>query len=312
MPSRTDQTRTDGVEFTRLSLLRPGRRWWRPLLTALLLVVLVLLLQIGFWGTAVLFAGVDPLAPARFEVGQPFSLMLMLGPVVLLLPAVLLASRIAEGGGVGLLSSVAGRIRWGWLGRSLLVAVVVYALHATVTAVSGAAPGGGGLRLDSPGLVLSLVLIVIVGALQSTAEEFVFRGFVMQSIGSWLTHPAFAVVLQIPVFLVLHVYDVWGSLTVVAMAAFAGWLAWRTGGLESSIGLHAGNNVSILIAGALGLRDANATELTPATLGISVAAMLVYTIVVDRWADRIGLVRIRPSSATPIAGARRETKRPVR
>ena len=39
-----------------------------------------------------------------------------------------------------------------------------------------------------------------------------------------------------------HIYDIWGWMAVVLLALVAGWLSWRTGGLEAAITIHVVNN----------------------------------------------------------------------
>jgi hypothetical protein len=44
------------------------------------------------------------------------------------------------------------------------------------------------------------VVILLLVPLQAAAEEYIFRGYLMQSIGRWLRHPAFAILLPVPLF----------------------------------------------------------------------------------------------------------------
>jgi uncharacterized protein len=72
-----------------------------------------------------------------------------------------------------------------------------------------------------------------------------------------------------------------------------GWLAWRTGGLEAPIAAHVVNNVALMAVNAVGIGDPNATDGTPVGLAISVATMAVFTVVVTRRADRLGVASRR-------------------
>jgi hypothetical protein len=63
-------------------------------------------------------------------------------------------------------------------------------------------------------------------------------------IGRWLRHPAFAILLPVPLFVLGHGYDLLGQIGVGLFAVAAGWLTWRTGGLEAAIALHVVNNLS--------------------------------------------------------------------
>ncbi|MFP3821814.1 hypothetical protein SB658_24255, partial [Bacillus sp. SIMBA_008] len=82
-----------------------------------------------------------------------------------------------------------------------------------------------------------------------------------------------------------------GAASVGVFAIVAAWLCWRTGGLEAAISLHIVNNVLIFLFGSVGMVDANATSGTPVDLLASTAAMVVYALLADRWARRLGIAR---------------------
>lgn len=290
------------IAFHRLAHLRPRYHWWRMLLTGLLALVfylvllLVVLVPVGIvsallpqWG-----AEVQVLLGTRefFDLDRPWLLVALVLPLILMIPALLLASRIVEGRGVGLLSSVAGRLRLGWLGRSLLLALGVFAVYFAVSLGVSAAIGiDVAPDFSHPGLVTMAVLVLLLIPFQAAAEEYVFRGYLMQLVGGWLRHPAFAILLPVPLFVLGHGYDVWGAASVGAFAIVAAWLTWRTGGLEAAIALHIVNNVLIFLFGSVGMVDANATSGSPVDLLASTAAMVVFALLADRWARRLGVAR---------------------
>lgn len=130
---------------------------------------------------------------------------------------------------------------------------------------------------------------VVLVPLQSAAEEYVFRGQLMQTIGSWLKRPAFAILLPVPLFVVGHDYDLWGQLDIAVLALAAGWLAWRTGGLEAPIALHLVNNVLFTVMTAFGYADPNSTHGTPTDLAASAATTLFAIAWLVRTFDRTAL-----------------------
>lgn len=291
------------VEFHRLARLRPNYRWWRPLLTGLLGVVLYLGILMVVAVPLIVSALLDPVwgsevqavlsATQYFDLDRPWLLAFLVIPLILMIPALLLASRIVQGRGVGLLSSVTGSLRLGWLWRSLLLALAVFTIYFAVL-IGWSSLGGEAVVVDfmHPRLWAMVLLVLCLIPLQATAEEYVFRGYLMQLVGSWLRHPAFAILVPVPLFVLGHDYDVWGAASVGVFAIVAAWLAWRTGGLEAAISLHIVNNVMIFLLGAIGFVDANATSGTPIDLLASTAAMVVYAVLADRWASRRGLTRL--------------------
>lgn len=294
------------LEFHRLDRARSRpQRWWRPLLVALVAATLYVAMVVVIGVPLVIIAlsipefgaTFDALAQGdvpSFEVADPTGFLLLIVPLIVMIPALLAASRMLGGRGVGLLLSVAGRIRWAWLGRSLLAALAVYAVQTAISLALAAATGESvEADVSQPGLGLMVLLIVLLVPLQSAAEEYVFRGFLMQAIGTWLKHPLFPILLPIPLFVFGHLYDVWGLLSVAVFAVAAAWLVWRTGGLESAIALHAVNNVSAFLLGAFGLADANATTGLPIDVVTTAITMVVYAGIIEWMQRRTGLVRTR-------------------
>ncbi len=232
---------------------------------------------------------------AYFQLDRPWLLVALVLPLILMIPALLLASRVVQGRGVGFLSSVTGRLRMGWLWRSLGLAFGVFVVYFAVV-LGWSAATGDPVRPDfsHPGLLLMVVLLLVLIPFQAAAEEYVFRGYLMQLVGSWLRHPAFAILLPVPLFVLGHGYDVWGAASVGLFAVVAAWLTWRTGGLEAAIALHIVNNLLIFLLGSVALVDANATSGTPVDLLGSALAMIVFAVVADRWARRRGIARTAP------------------
>lgn len=242
-----------GLAFHRLIFARRRNGWWTPLAVGALGIVFYLVMLVVVLVFMIIAAMGDPTSLDRmlvltenpsFDLGDPVMLVFLLATIVLMLPAYWLASLIVNGKRVGLISSAAGRLRWRWMLLCTGIAIVV---SAVLTGVSFLVPGASGDAGDggaNPLWWVSLIIILLLVPLQSAAEEYVFRGYLMQAIGRWLRHPAFAILLPVPLFVMGHLYDLLGQLSVGLFAVAAGWLTWRTGGLESAIALHVVNNVT--------------------------------------------------------------------
>jgi len=308
---------SEQVAYHRLARLRPRYRWWRMIVTGLvgiaLYVAIMLLLIVPLVIVAMFVPGGDAelqtlLATEQyFDLERPWLLVALVLPLILMIPALLVASRLIEGRGVGLLSSVTGRLRMGWLGKSLLLALAVFVVYFAVVLGWSAAVGETiAPDFSHPGLWIMVLLVLLLIPFQAAAEEYVFRGYLMQLVGGWLRHPAFAILLPVPLFVLGHGYDVWGAASVGVFAVVAAWLTWRTGGLEAAISLHIVNNVLIFLLGSVQLVDANATSGTPVDLLASTLAMVVYALLADRWAGRIGVARtasVAFPTGTAVGGA---------
>ena len=84
--------------------------------------------------------------------------------------------------------------------------------------------------------------------LQAAGEEYFFRGWIMQNVGAWFARPIVGLVASLIVsavaFSTAHLSpDPWVLGTIACLAVASGLAAWRTGGLEAGIAMHAVNNV---------------------------------------------------------------------
>lgn len=300
---------TPPAEFHRLAWYRPRNKWWHVLLTALLSLIFLVVILLALVFTASLAARINPtihrivmqgLAASEtvlFDLDNLPAFVFSMLSLIALIPATLLASRVVQGRGVGLLLSVAGRLRWARLGRSLALAAGLFIVsHALTLLVALAQQEPLTFSAQHRNLLPMIALIIVLVPLQSAAEEYVFRGLLMQTIGRWLRHPAFAILLPVPLFVMGHIYDLWGQIDVAVFAVIAGWLTWRTGGIESAIALHVVNNVSIFLLATVGLADANATQGDPMTSVINALTMTAYAALVVR---STGPQRA-PAVATPV------------
>lgn len=289
--------------YHRLARTDPRHRWWTPLLVGGLATLTYL--AVGVLVVVALLAA-DALLKVRLgqrsiglDMTDPATFTFGFASIALMLPVVLLARRLLAPRPLGLLSSVAGRLRWRWLGQGLwrvgLVSLLSFALQ--LFALGPLAGAGVAVYQPRPWAWLFLVMAVLLVPLQSAAEEYVFRGYLMQAIGSWLKHPGFAILLPVPLFVVGHDYNLWGQLDITIFALAAGWLAWRTGGLEAPIALHVVNNSLFTVMVAAGYADPNSTTGTPVDLAASALTTLVATYWLVRTFDRNHLQRARARSA---------------
>ena len=84
--------------------------------------------------------------------------------------------------------------------------------------------------------------------LQSAAEEYFFRGWIMQNVGAWFRHPIVGLVVALTVSTVRLLRRARQPRPVDPgqhrlSRGRAGIAAWRTGGLEAGIAMHAINNL---------------------------------------------------------------------
>lgn len=321
------------LPYHRLLRALPGYRWWKPLVA----LVITAVLWIVFTGIVLLIGVIIAVAQGRIafdtvqgatnellklfgvvDAGDPLSVSVGLLGVASLLPATLLGYLAVGLRPLSVLRSVQFRFRWRWLAFSLLPALVV-TLVATALQFFALPLLIGGASLVAPtiplGTFLICALIVLVATpLQAAAEEFAFRGLIGQMFGGWLRPAPLVIVLSAIPFAAAHTQYLsdtrsltWATADVALFALVAGFVTWRTGGIESSIALHAVNNTVAFLALASSLGGTTSTSTNagndpyPLLLSflVSVVTMVPYAIWIDRAARRRGIQnRLAPVVAT--------------
>lgn len=300
--------------YHRLARSAPRYTWYRALLTGLvggvIYIGLTVVFLIGLFIASVALPTVfgdflTTLTTQKLNLADPLTFLFTIGSVALLLPAIVLARLILGPRPLGLLSSVAGRLRWRWLRSLILPALAIYAVvFALSFLVVGPLADGSTFAPKITGTTwLLLAFAILLTPLQATAEELVFRGYLGQAVGGWLKHPAWAILLPVPLFAIGHDYDLWGLADVALFAIVAGWLSYRTGGLEAAIVAHVINNTVLFGLGAFSLVDLNAKGGSPVAIVTTAAILAGYSALVLRQAKRVGLVTVRHIDDAPPADA---------
>lgn len=266
-------------------------RWWKPIVAFLLTGFLfVLFMSIAFF--AIGFSGAPSPIGALLEQSDTLAadelmqqgleslaesgpgISLLLGSVILLLPALWIAMNATRLGGLRTLSSVEGHLRWQRIGRLIVPVFLIFAVGnlaelAITCLLSGEMPA-----FSLPSLSYILMILILV-PIQSATEEYAYRGFLMQSFGSWIPIAIIPLILQAVIFMGSHTYNVWGLISILAFGLIAGILTLKTGGLEASIVFHAMNNIcAFLVSAAVGA-NAMAAEATILDMALSIALDLI-------------------------------------
>ena len=258
--------RASELPYHRLSYVNPRARWFTPVLEGLLIAsiyfVLLLIVSFALLAFAVMlrvpYDYLNDLQRIYANVFKtPLVFIALLITIIPVIPAIFIARLITNFKPLGLIHSIAGRMRWSYLGVFLSFGFLIFGLYYVGFAtLDGSLTTQNSVHpLNSGMFWLYIVLILVIVPFQCYAEELLFRGYLMQTVGRWLKNPVWAIIIPAPIFMVLHGYGLWGLLSVLTMALIAGFLCWYTGGLEAGIGLHIANNVSIFIFGLLGLAD---------------------------------------------------------
>ncbi|MFD4970852.1 type II CAAX prenyl endopeptidase Rce1 family protein [Streptomyces sp. NPDC058424] len=286
-----------GLPYHRMARYSPHHRWWRPLLGTVVLVFGSVLATVFLYiltdviGTA---AGYPELPDGGADFGPVLGTGLDLALIAVDLPLVLLAVLWLGRRPAGTVASVTGRPRWRWLAWCLLASVPPMVLLPVVAIFLPDDQGDGGgsdVWVGWQTFLLSLAMLVVLVPLQSAAEEYVFRGWLLQAAGAFLRSPWLAVLPQAVLFAAAHGWGTpWGFADLLVFGAVAGLLTIRTGGLEASIALHALNNLLAFGLSAMyvdGLASDETAADAPWQLAlVDMASVLLFAAIVLRLARR--------------------------
>ncbi len=147
-------------------------------------------------------------------------------------------------------------------------------------------------------------MLVVLVPLQAAAEEYVFRGWLTQTVGAFLRSPWWALPPQALLFAAAHGWGTpWGFADLALFGMAAGWLTWRTGGLEAAMALHTVNNLlAFAISAAVvdGLKsDDTAADAGWQLVALDVASIALYTAAVVWLTRRRPPVRTAPAPLPP-------------
>lgn len=240
-------------------------RWWRPVVGTLIVAAALfgcaLLVLLAANVLAAKIGMTVPLTMEQIYESPILSVVVMLVPVAVLLPVVLLTAVVIQRRKPGTLASVAGRLRWPWMLRCVGVALVAVAGGLGAQVIVYSATGLGSpitLGWQSWTSFLPLAgLIVLLVPFQAAAEEYVFRGWLIQAFGAYVRSPWPGIVVGSLIFMSLHGYTGWGMADVFLFGMLMAWLTVSTQGLEAAISMHVVNNlVAFLPPAAAGELDA--------------------------------------------------------
>lgn len=255
-PGPTGGTAPAELEYHQLTRARRGGGWWSVLAVVAAVggfLVAQILVTIGFlvWFVVTgedLEAALDSLVD--LDGLQPRSLLFLLLGISASIPLMIGFHTAITGLRPRWLVSVAGRIRWVWLLVSMGLALVTLVVNIVLSALLPvAAVGETSMEANdfTQQSLQFLVVIVLLVPFQAAAEEYVFRGLMMQGFGSSTAHlwisRVVSVVVPALIFALFH-----GSQSIpvfldrFAFGAVAGILAIVTGGIEAGIGYHVVNN----------------------------------------------------------------------
>ncbi|WP_433010806.1 lysostaphin resistance A-like protein [Kribbella sp. CA-294648] len=233
------------VSYERLARVTGRHDWWRPFVGTIVLLGLTVAAMVPIYGAAdIIGAFLDTPRDADdwplFGDIPDTAFMLLLSAAPL--PALALTVHLVQKRRWGTLSSVVGRLRLSWLRTCLALAAVPIGVLLALSFVFDPLDGSDWVGWGT--FLTGLAMIVCLVPFQAAAEEYVYRGWLLQATGCFFCSPALVLVPQALLFATAHGYGTpWGFASLLIFGLCTGWLTIRTGGLEAALGLHITTNV---------------------------------------------------------------------
>ncbi|HLZ84678.1 MAG TPA: CPBP family intramembrane glutamic endopeptidase [Caulobacteraceae bacterium] len=190
--------------------------------------------------------------------------------------------------------TAAPRVRWRLLGVAMALAAaamapVVMAEHLLIA--GGAAPPVLGVS-PMPGDRLAYALSALLLLPAAAAEELFFRGWLLRQTGAFLRRPAILIGVTSVLFSAMHLdFNPDAFLTRALMGAGLAYMTLRLGGIEFAAGVHAVNNMLIvLFLQPLSLQQTEAPDISAFSLFEDIALIGGYVLITELVA-RVGPLR---------------------
>lgn len=261
-------------------------KWYKPLLVILVggAIYFGFLMALSiFCSVFAASRGVDLMQSAasgydKLDAYSALGALLSLGSIAIAIPALMLGNRIINYRSFSSYSSSRSGFDFAVFFKCFAASLVLIALPLVLISLFTAERG------EVKFSILGFVFCSILVPLQCCAEEYVFRGHLMQMFGSWIKIPVIPIILQNLFFAAAHPYNVIGVISVGLMGIALGVCAYITKGLESSCALHVVNNMTTFYLAGFGIggvrTDVDITELIAVL--VFVCLYLAFIIFADK------------------------------
>ena len=222
-------------------------RWYKPLLVALLTVLFAFIFALLIYIPVNVFSVVTSQDTSSvitaatgydsMRVGTFTDAVSGFAGIAIFIPALALAAKIVKDRPFSSYSSSRGGWNWKIFFKCLGVSLPVVGIPVVI---SNLIIGGDGINRFT---VAGFIALTILCPLQCVAEEYIFRAFTLQTVGSWFRIPVLAVVLSAVLFASGHPYNLVGVIAVLYSGLLWGFLIRYTRGIEASAAAHIVNNL---------------------------------------------------------------------
>lgn len=247
-------------------------KWYKPILVFIVAFVVIMILDgliLLIFNYTMGFEFVKNVFSGGYELfNSAIGLLFVDSFIITIIPSLYIASKIVKDRPFSSYSSSRGGWNFRLYLKALIIPLILYVSYAFIESVITGSKGTYQLSIPF------LIVLFICFPLQSIAEEYAFRGLIMQTLGSWFNIPVLALILQAVIFALGHDYNSIGLVEMVVAGIILGFFAWKTNGIEVSSAMHTASNFSVGLSVMLGLRTSTSTPQL-----YSVLATIVFEIV---------------------------------
>lgn len=289
-PTSSVQQSTSSVQQPTNSVERPtyeyvtfprkfiSYKWYKPLFVLVLGFVFMVVIELVLMIVAIACnGGIDFVT----DIGMTYDDMnaytgpgalFELGSIAGMLPALALAALIVRDRPYSSYSSSRGGWNWGAFAKCLVVAAIVMGVSTIIDLLI---PGHMEANPVNKFTVVGFILCTVLVPFQCVAEEYVFRGLIMQTVGSWFKLPVVGIIVSAVVFAIGHLYNSIGLVLIFCNGIVWGIIAWQTKGLEATSAVHIVNNYLAFYLCGFGLQ-LQTSEVDLASLPVAIVIDVVY------------------------------------
>lgn len=232
-------------------------RWYKPILVFIIGFILMMIISILVVEVFNAVYGEENILPLVFggyetlnnELGEIISDLL----VIVMIPALYIATKIVRDRPFSSYASSRGGWNFKLYLKALIIPFIALIILEAIELATSEPEGTYHLSL------LFLIVCIILVPLQCIAEEYVYRGLMMQTFGSWFKIPVLAILLQGIIFTVSHGYNTLGLFEIFVSGLIYGFFTWKTNGIEVSSAMHTANNFAISLFVMLGIQSTTST-----------------------------------------------------
>jgi membrane protease YdiL (CAAX protease family) len=277
-----DNSTETAPEYFTLPRKLENYKWYKPLLTALLGVAIYFALSIVLTIISCVLVAVQGKDVMEFlysysggydtlDSYSAVGAFLTMGSIVVMIPSLVLALLVTKERPFRTITSATGKWNMNFFLKGLVLALIANGIPQVVLV----AMDGGFNELNIKFTVVGFIIFLILVPFQCIAEEYVFRGFLGQTIGAWVKRPLVGILLSTLVFTLCHPYNLTGKLVVFLTGATLCFAAWYIKGIEAASALHYVNNFFSFVLSGIGA-TAISSEVRTEDLFVDLIMNLVF------------------------------------